>query len=215
MKTPQSQSEVNYQERRTKDSLIAKVALSFICLFCALAASFLFFDFEPFFISNRIAFFSSGLLLFPFVFALNNLAYSIFGKRFGVGVLIRCGILIFLGLTVSGFSFINSYDDHKFLDRQLIWGLITIALMVVYIAVFINFKLFGLMKGKVAGFCSYFLSCFVAECFVSFVCIPLMMYIIKLNSSEILSIAVIMFYKVFASIVISFVVNKISTSIRE
>ncbi|RYV04136.1 hypothetical protein SOPP22_01675 [Shewanella sp. OPT22] len=178
------------------------------------STTFFFFDYRTVHIFGNELHFSVGLIFFPLTFSISNMMQYRYGMLFA-NTAVRYGFLgdlLFVGIAWL-LSHLGERQDYLSVYRELP-TIMTLTFFFVWLSNAINFKLFSIMNGKVHHFFSFFVSCLIAECSVSFISVPLMMYQNHLNSSQFLSIAFIVGYKVVATLVLSSVMA-VMISLRE
>ena len=172
-------------------------------------SSLQFFNFKEVHFGSQAVHYSVGLLIFPFVYSIANFLQYIFGSH-NTKQKIFCGGALGVICLIAGF-FIFAYDDNQIVPinrTNLMWLLISSSGFML-LSFLVCFQIFKLMKPNVPAFFSFFIACLISECMVSFVSVPIMMFLIHLNSNEILSIALIVSYKVFASMLLSYIIVKL------
>lgn len=177
------------------------------------STTFFFFDYRTIEVFGYPLHLSVGLLFFPVTFSLSNLMQYRYGVLFA-NTAVRYGFLGDLLFVMLAWllSHIGERQDYLSVYNQ-IPTIMAMTFFFVWLSNGINFKLFSIMDGKVPPFFSFFAACLVAECSVSFISIPMMMYKNHLNSNEMLSIGFIVGYKVLATLILSALISvKISVN---
>ncbi len=171
------------------------------------STTFFFFDYKSILLFGHELHFSVGLLFFPVTFSISNMMQYRYGVLFA-NTAVRYGFLGDLCFVII--AWLLSHIGER-LDYLSVYDEIpTIMLMTfffVWLSNTINFKLFSIMNGKMHPFFCFFIACLAAECSVSFLSVPVMMYQNHLNSSQFLSIAFIVGYKVFATLILSGIIS--------
>ena len=171
------------------------------------STTFFFFDYKTIELFGYPLHLSVGLLFFPLTFSLSNLMQYRYGTLFA-NTVVRYGFLGDLCFVCIAWLLSHIGDRQDYLSvYSEIPTIMLVTFFFVWLSNTINLKLFAIMDGKVHAFFSFFVACLIAECSVSFISIPIMMYENHLNSNQMLSIAFIVAYKVVASLLLSTIIS--------
>lgn len=167
-----------------------------------------FFDHISFNIFDEPIHFSVGLILFPLTFTLSNIIQDRYGRLFTNTVVrnafISDCIFVFCGYALT---YIGNRGDYFSVFSEIPVIMIS-TFFFVWLSNSINIVTFSfLQKKKVNDFVKYSVAAILAESSVSMISIPLMMYKNKLSGGALVSIAIVVFYKIAVTLLLSFIVS--------
>lgn len=152
--------------------------------------------------------FSVGLIVFPLTFTLSNIIQDRYGRLFANTVvryafIIDC-IFVFCGYALT---YIGNREDYFSVFKEIPVIMVS-TFFFVWLSNTINIVTFStLQKKKVSDFAKYSIAAILAESSVSMISIPLMMYENNLSGGALLSVTVVVLYKITVTLLLSFIVS--------
>jgi len=152
--------------------------------------------------------FSVGLVVFPLTFTLSNIIQDRYGRLF-TNTVIRYAfvadcIFVFCGYALT---YIGNREDYFSVFSEIPVIMLS-TFFFVWLSNTINIVTFSILqKKKVNDFAKYSIAAIFAESSVSMISIPLMMYKNNLSGGALLSVAVVVFYKIVVTLLLSFIVS--------
>ena len=167
-----------------------------------------FFDHVTFNLFGEPLHFSVGLVVFPLTFTLSNIIQDRHGRLF-TNTVVRYAFLADCIFVFCGYAltYIGNREDYFSVFSEIPVIMLS-TFFFVWLSNTINIVTFSfLQKKKVNDFAKYSVAAIFAESSVSMISIPLMMYKNNLSGGALVSVAVVVFYKIAVTLLLSFIVS--------
>lgn len=167
-----------------------------------------FFDHVTFDLFGEPLHFSMGLIVFPLTFTLSNVIQDRYGRLF-TNTVVRYAFLTDCILVFCGYAltYIGNREDYYSVFSE-IPVIMTSTFFFVWLGNTINIVTFSILQNKkVNDFVKYSIAAIFAESSISMISIPLMMYKNNLSGGALLSLLVVIFYKIAVTLLLSLIVS--------
>jgi uncharacterized PurR-regulated membrane protein YhhQ (DUF165 family) len=167
-----------------------------------------FFDHDTFDLFGEPLHFSVGLVVFPLTFTLSNIIQDRYGRLF-TNTVIRYAFLADCIFVFCGYAltYIGNREDYFSVFRQIPVIMLS-TFFFVWLSNTINIVTFSILQNKkVNNFAKYSVAAIFAESSVSMISIPLMMYKNNLSGGALVSVIVVVFYKIAVTLLLSFIAS--------